>query len=547
MQKAVTLVATLFLSYPLSAETLHNGIVLPSPWPPRGTVQNDPAIPPYLKTPPTVIPVDIGRQLFVDDFLIESTSLTRTFHTPQIHPASPVLKPEKPWELFDGKPGTMPFSDGVWWDPKDNLFKMWYYAGHGAGQTCFATSSDGLHWSRPELDVVPGTNVVIKGWRDSNTVWLDHHAKDSSERFKMAVYSKGSLFSLMRSHDGIHWNSAGAGAKTGDRSSFFRDPFRNRWVFSIRTDTHRGRSRDYWEHSDFFAFSSEATATKESGKPPQTVHWIASDSADTPRTDLKSQPQLYNLDCTPYESLLVGLFSIWRGDYRKSKASPEAIALDQEGRPKQNSLSVGFSRDGFHWDRSHRSPFIATSEKKGDWNWGNVQSVGGGCIVLRDELWFYFSGRAGKGLAGTTSHDAGSSTGIAVLRRDGFASMEGASDGGTLTTRPIRFSGKHLFVNLLAPNGELRAEVLDQQNHPIAPFTLESCKATKGDGTKLAVHWNGAEDLSRLIGKTVKLRFNVKNGSLYAFWISPEPSGTSNGYVAAGGPDFRADRDDGQQ
>ena len=36
---------------------------------------------PYLKDPPKVIPIDIGRQLFVDDFLIaKMAGLKRTFH-----------------------------------------------------------------------------------------------------------------------------------------------------------------------------------------------------------------------------------------------------------------------------------------------------------------------------------------------------------------------------------------------------------------------------------------------------------------------------------
>ena len=34
----------------------------------------------------------------------------------------------------------------------------------------------------------------------------------------------------------------------------------------------------------------------------------------------------------------------------------------------------------------------------------------------------------------------------------------------------------------------------------------------------------------------VKFRFHVKGGELYAFWVSPEKSGASHGYVAAGGP-----------
>src|SRR6185503_15574382 len=86
-----------------AGETLYNGIVLPREWPPRlsdfpTSVEKDPAIPPYLLSPPNVISIDVGRQLFVDDFLIAETTLKRTFHLPKYHPASPVLKPDQPWE-----------------------------------------------------------------------------------------------------------------------------------------------------------------------------------------------------------------------------------------------------------------------------------------------------------------------------------------------------------------------------------------------------------------------------------------------------------------
>ena len=48
----------------------------------------------------------------------------------------------------------------------------------------------------------------------------------------------------------------------------------------------------------------------------------------------------------------------------------------------------------------------------------------------------------------------------------------------------------------------------------------------------------GAADLGGVSGKAVKLRFSVKAVRLYAFWVSPERSGISRGYVAAGGPGF---------
>ena len=53
---------------------------------------------PHLKNPPKAIPIDVGRQPFVDDFLIEGT-LQRTFHTAKKHEANPVFKPETKHEL----------------------------------------------------------------------------------------------------------------------------------------------------------------------------------------------------------------------------------------------------------------------------------------------------------------------------------------------------------------------------------------------------------------------------------------------------------------
>ena len=80
-------------------ETLYNGIRLPSPWPPKDhKLSLEPMTLPYLASPPQVIPIDVGRQLFVDEFLIAETTLTRTYHLAEYYPQNPVLKPDKPWE-----------------------------------------------------------------------------------------------------------------------------------------------------------------------------------------------------------------------------------------------------------------------------------------------------------------------------------------------------------------------------------------------------------------------------------------------------------------
>ena len=223
---------------------------------------------------------------------------------------------------------------------------------------------------------------------------------------------------------------------------------------------------------------------------------------------------------------MLGLFSIWQGP-----PNSECARLKIQ---KRNEILVGFSRDGFHWHRPDRTRFLGVNPTKGAWNWGNVQSAGGCCLVVRDKLYFYVSGR----MLGDRFWDGNCHTGLAMMRRDGFASMDAQEEAGTLTTRPVRFTGKYLFVNVHAPDGELRVEVLDSQKKPIEGLTLHDCRPVSVDSTIQQVLWNGGNDLSSVAGKPVCFRFQLRKGSLYSFWVTPDSSGASHGYVAAGGPGF---------
>ena len=524
----------------VTRETLFNGVALPSPWPPnRRELTLATATLPYLADPPAEVPIDIGRQLFVDDFLIEESSLYRTFHSATYHPGNPILSPVQPWERRDPyaettqtapSPSAMPFSDGVFFDARDRLFKMWYMAGYQQ-HTALALSSDGITWQRPTLDVVRGTNVVFNARRDSSTVWIDHDAIDPAQRYKMAVFLlAGRALRLYTSGDGIHWRAGDAPGPSGDRSTFFYNPFRKVWVFSLRGEDASGlnRYRRYAESRDF-------TASRWRGH--DAVMWTGADRLDALRPDMGAPPELYNLDVVAYESVLLGLFGMYRGE--------------RPNREKPNDICIGFSRDGFHWARPWREPFIGVSDEQGAWNWANVQSAGGGCVVAGDQLYFYVSGRTGvpgTSLPGTCS------TGLAMLRRDGFASLtdewpEGVprrmgSPSGVLTTRPLRFSGKHLFVNA-AVAGALRVELLEPSGRVIEPYSAGRAVPVSGDSTRHEVQWNGRATVESLAGQPVRFRFHVSRAHLYAFWVSASRNGHSGGYVAAGGPQFQSAKDIG--
>ncbi|MCX6624589.1 MAG: hypothetical protein NTY38_26720 [Acidobacteria bacterium] len=314
---------------------------------------------PYLAAPPEVIPIDVGRQLLVNDFLIAETNLARIHHQACYYSGNPILSPDQPWETNPAGPAAMTFSDGVWYDPSDRLFKLWYMAGYWGG-TAYAFSEDGIRWTKPKLEVKPGTNIVLDEPRGSTTVWLDQEDTERLRRFKLFRQrpTNPPTFDIYFSPDGIHWTrQEPVGGPGKDRSTLFRNPFRKVWVYS----------------------------------------------------------------------LILGLFSIWRGQ--------------PAGRPKPNEVLAGYSRDGFHWHRPNRRALAPVSERQGDWNWGNVQSTGGCVLVVGDELCCYVSGRAG----GTAGKDSGVCTmGLAKLRRDGFAALRAGELEGTPTTRTVRISSRRL-------------------------------------------------------------------------------------------------------
>ena len=533
--------APLFTQAAVSAgEVLYNGIVLPDSWPPQRRIadlqSHEPMPVPYLATPPSVIPIDVGRQLLVDDFLIEESTLQRRFHKATYYEGNPVIRPDKRWERVGTPHSAMAFSDGVFYDPDAKLFKMWYRHGFRGG-TSYATSKDGLTWEKPALDVQPGTNIVLLGgWRDSAAVWLDLEAADPEQRYKLFQFHRDCWKSSVHtSADGIHWSDAVWTGPSWDRSTIFYNPFRKVWVYSIRGYMYRspwdyratppkpiGRSRRYWECKDF-VLGAKWTGGKfgTDWKPGEPVAWAAADRLDSPNAgenDIKAE--LYNLDAVAYESLMLGLFSVWHSG-------------SSGGRPKINDVMLGFSRDGFHWHRPFREAVIPVAEEAGAWNWANVQSVGGGCLVVGDRLYFYVSGRSGK-------EDC---TGLAFMRRDGFASVHAGPAGGQLTTRPVRFTGKHLFVNADAEGGELTVEVLDVQSTLITPFTRQDCVPVSADSTVQMVRWQDRVDLSSVAGRPVRFRFRLRNAGLYSFWVSPDQSGASRGYVAAGGPGYTGTTD----
>lgn len=520
---------------PEDARTLYNGIILPEQWPPRYEEPSErmqmPV--PYLETKPSVIPVNTGRQLFVDDFLVSSTDMEMVFHTPDFYRENPVLEPSETWEnTIEGAPYAAPFSDGIWYDEKEGKFRMWYLAGAGllhkqsnqTFYTAYAESEDGKHWIKVISDVLPETNVVDTCDRDAATIWLDKAEKDPSKRFKLfnverRPTDKRWQFMLKYSADGIHWSTPVAqSGDMFDRSSVFFNPFRNVWCLSMRYSTEiSSRSRGYLEAEDPETAVSMAHRVRRGVPDKNVVYWFAPDDKEPLNEEFPAvEPGIYNFDCIPYESIMLGQYSVWQG--------PENNICGELGIQKKNEIMLGYSRDGFHFSRPSHKPFMANDRRSDKtWNWGNMQSIGGVPMIVGDSLYFYCSGRRLNDIM----WDSYTSTGLATLRRDGFVSRHAGKTACTLTTEPLVFDGKYLFVNADI-KGDLKVELLGRKGNVICS---DMPVINNENGTKLLV-----AKVGKYAGKEIRLRFTMTDGDLYAFWISPWESGESRGYTAGGGP-----------
>lgn len=544
MKTKTVLLFFFLISTGIFSQTLHNSIVLPEVWPPKydePTVRKEMLVP-YLDKKPEVIVVNTGRQLFVDDFLIKESTLIKEYHTPVFHEKNPVLEPNKEWEkTTQGALYAAPFSDGVWFDERDNKFKMWYLAGAGdlhkqdpqTFYTAYAESLDGENWIKPDLGIYKNTNITDTANRDAATIWLDRNEKDPSKRWKLFNIERRSTdrrwqFVLKYSPDGINWSKGVAqSGDLYDRSTAFYNPFTEKWVLSLRYGTNvSGRSRAYLEHSDPEIAVSLAHRTRKDVDDKAIHFWFTPDDKEL-RHELypEVEPGIYNFDAIAYESIILGFYSVWSG--------PENNICERDGIQKRNQISLGYSRDGFHFKRPTHEPFMAVNESDGSWNWGNMQSVNGVPIIVGDSLYFYSSGRKKN----DTFWDGHMSTGLAKLRRDGFVSVNAEKKRGFLITENISFDGEYLFVNTDVKNGELLVEILDKNGEPIKGFTKNDCiPLSKDDSTKKQIKFRNKPNLSQLRGETIRLKFFLECGKLYSFWISPWETGESRGFTAGGGP-----------
>ena len=448
-------------------------------------------------------------QLFVDDYLVEEkVQVKRTYHPLQKDPRNPILVSKGPWREQRTIPyGTvLPGADG-------KGYRMWHDVWDGDCHNFYATSSDGISWTKPSLGL-----VEHEGSKDNNLLFrrsrLDHMPQvihtpweqDPQYHYKLinfdfgrsppdhAVIGYWGAFSA----DGIHWKETDRNPVLpdfGDVGHFLWDPYGGRYLgYPKMFAAVRGFSRRSVGVSSSTDFKQWTPAELVLVPDEWDDRWV---------TEYKQHSDFYGLTVFPYQSMYLGFLWIFR------------ITNGESDGPIFCELVS--SRDSINWRRSEgdRVPILPLGEA-GSWDDGMVQTLNYP-LLEHDTIKVFYGGfdqthgfRIGR-----------SGVGVATLRKDGFVSLEAGSATGTVTTKPLKNLEGELRLNANAEGGEIRVELLDEDGAIVSGFASTDCEPLEQDGVDQKVSWEPEHDLIPASDKPRRLRFVMRNASLYSFGAGP--------------------------
>ncbi len=472
-------------------------------------------------------PIQIGgeKQLFIDElFFADKRGVARVMNQP-VKDHQPVLTADKdnPWEANRISAGNSVVDD-------NGEIRIYYDAiapspGDRSRWLCCAVSRDGIHFEKPKLGIIP-----FEGRSDTNIVWppkqnpshepgnvfVDTNPKcPAEERYKMVSGSLASATgtTMAVSADGLHW-------KAYEKSSYpqadttiaaFFDNRIGRYVGWVRVPGN-GRAVGRCEFDD----------PRDWGAATRVFH---ADEEDVRYLD-KALFNGMDYYCggvnayRPAPGIYFGFPAAYYHFHREASLRRGRGGTRSPGNDGNIEAQLITSRDGIHWNRPDRGrPFIPRGPD-GSWDCGMTYVCGGSNLVYRDnEVWIYYSAQPfTHGDYSLAEKEALGSVMRAVLRLDGFVSVDTGFEPGEFTTPPLVFAGTRLELNVdTGGGGSLRVELQDAEGHSLEGFSLADCDLVNGNYIRYPVSWKGQTDLSQLAGRPVRMKVTMRATKLYAF------------------------------
>ena len=487
--------------------------------------------------------------LLFDDAFIEEKQGFQPRIQEMIPSGEPVITAEQAWEI-----GGITGDSNVSVIDAGGKYQLWYVVPHPHAHTgtaqnllpaqlegmdaktmadfqdrarymlCYAVSTDGVHWSKPDLDVVQydgrkESNIVYAG-RLGCTVFADPSAAPE-ERYKIITGAGPRLPHVVEgashepvniyhgiyggfSRDGIHWHTYETPIipwYTDTTNGCFWDDERRRYVAFVRWNEGMG-------------FSEEKTTSESEHR----IHYRAigrTESADftrfpPPDKILEPLPR----DREPYETGM-DLYNTSALKYPFASQSYFLFSSDFYHGSDYLDIHLYTSRDGESFTR-WETPLLRLG-LDGAFDSSCVY-MATGMILRGDLLHLYYFGSAAPHGGHAERPPYSGAIGMVRVPRDRFVSQEAASADGSLVTVPLRFEGSELQLNMDgSAGGRMKVAVLDEHRTPIAGFTADDADWLWGNSVRRTVTWKGQSDLSQFAGKTMRLHFTGERVRLYAF------------------------------
>jgi len=381
--------------------------------------------------------------------------------------------------------------------------------------TCYAESSDGMRWSRPDLGLfeVDGerkNNVILAHdppFSHNFTPFLDTRpGVAAQERFKaVAGYSKTGLIGFV-SADGVHWTKLPGGPVLPPPQEFaldsqniaFWSASENQYVLFYRTWKKIGNINYRWTSragSRDFRHFTPAGEMDFGDAPPQHLY--------TNQTSAYFRaPHIYAGVCARFMP----------GRQVLSEEQAQAIQVNPSYFKDCSDAVLITSRGGTRYTRTFMEAFLRPG--LGMENWVSRSNYPALNLMQTSPttMSFLVNRNYGQPTAYLRRYD---------LRLDGFSSAHGGFAGGDLITKPLIFDGSQLELNYsTSAAGSIRVELQEASGAPLAGFTLADGHELIGDEIDRIYNWRTTRDLSGHHGQALRLRFQIRDADLFSYRFS---------------------------
>ena len=501
----------------------------------------------------------IGSQTqhFLDDTIVDWVkNIVRTNHVAAKHPANPVLRRDRPWEVYPHFNTTVSMIRD-----SDGKFRCWYldfcqssFASGGTGalyepRLCYAESTNGIDWDKPALGA-----IVIDGHSTNRVAWDGPHGDpiafsvirdladpDPQRRYKMAYLPEKFNVNLPKRSTTAHAHSLGLCiAYSADGINWVQEPS-NPVSLIWGSDV---LSLVYADVLGRYVIYGRAHYAAETGNP-NTDQWFTRYYPAQPYGWIPKRA-IYRLESEDLIHWSLPQRVLAPGAYHNLDDQFYSIAYFRLGRyhcglmpvfhtvENTKDTELVYSHDGIGWHHYARGPWVVPREP-GAWDEFQVDTVIPP-VRVGDQHFIFYGGAdfhhdwaaVGKvqGLDTTEAdlpvserHEA---LGLAVLRADGFVSLDSGLREGIICTKPFFSTGEKLIINArCGAKGYVEVEVADPLEEPWTGFTRDDCDRFTGDAVDHVVTWQGRSAVNTVLGYT-RLCFYLRDAQIYSFRVADE-------------------------